>query len=199
MGGDTGRARKLTRRRVDLTDAALSDFRRGDDHVFLQLVQLYSGDLAGIARSFADSDDEAEDLVQETWARVFLHRQQYGGAGSLGGWIRRVCRNTCLSHVRDAARRRELLRRAPTDAVMSEGVVEVDQTTHGSRANRRILNVLSGLTARQQQVLWLRVLGDFGTRTVASQLGCPTGTVKSDLHRTLQALRRPEVAGRGMP
>lgn len=176
--------------RVESTDRVrLSLLRRGDEQLFANLVRQHTAELLAIARCFANDDDEAADLVQETWARVFLRRNQFRGDGSLRGWVRRVCRTICVSHARQAARRAHLLRLAPTDALLSEADGMADAPMAGS-LTAALRRAWPHLTARQRSVCVWRTAGDLTTAEIARRLGMPEGTVKSDLWHSRRRLRQ---------
>jgi len=185
-------------------EPSMAQFHAGDPAAFGELVRTHTDALQQIARGFAQDRSEVEELVQDVWGQVFLRRAQYRGDGPLAHWIRTVCRNTCMLHVRKRSRRQRLLR-SVTDAV---GVSEYTRA-----AARRVpehvecgwSRVLSPLTSRQRTVLLLRIVHGLPARVIASQLRCAVATVRSDMYRArarLRAALQPvplatEMAGHG--
>ncbi len=58
--------------------------------------------LMGICRRYV-GPDQAEDLMQESFIRVFKYLIQYRFEGSFEGWVRRICVNTCIRHIKSNA------------------------------------------------------------------------------------------------
>ncbi len=83
----------------------LPAFYSGDASLFRCLVEAHTPRLIAFVRPFADGDDDAEDLVQETWQLVYRKRETFRGTGTLLGWIYSIARNVCLGRRRRAAAR----------------------------------------------------------------------------------------------
>jgi len=161
----------------DLTDRALS----------------HADALHRLARHLAATPEEAEDLVQETYARAFAAAGQLADAGSLKAWLFQILRNTFLSRVRRERRGPvelvedpEAAGEDPADDAWLRGDVELE-------AMRRLVAgeieaALRTLGPDARTVVLLDVEG-FTEGEMAEVLGCPPGTVKSRLSRARAALR----------
>ncbi len=170
----------------------LARFRAGERDLFRRLVDTHSPRLLGVCRGFADDLDEAHDLVQETWVRVYAKRRTYRG-GSFPAWLFAVCRRVCLSAARQHARRgvpeRALERVADP---MSTGAAERAAVRHDVRA--AVTRALFGLPDRQRAVVVYRMIEGLSTRETAARMGCAEGTVKATLHQALARLAEPLAA-----
>ena len=140
--------------------------------------------LVAQAYAVAGNRVEAEDAVQEAFARASVRWGRIGGYDSPEGWVRRVALNLAFTGLRRARRLLEVLSRAPAPPVPplpadSLGLVEA----------------LKALPLGFRQVLVLHYLADLPVERVAGELGIAVGTAKSRLARAREALARQLVDG----
>lgn len=127
----------------------------------------------------------AQDLAQETFARVCQHWERVERMAAPGPWVHRVAMN--LAH--SAHRRRGAERRA-TDRAIARGagldllVAEPDVVVAGA-----LRTALLALPERERAVVVLRFYADLSVEDTASVLGIPSGTVKTTTRRAVAALR----------
>jgi len=153
----------------------------------------YADTLYNFARYLSGNATDADDLVQETYARALRAAGQFERGSNLKAWLFRILRNTWIS----LARRR---RGNPTvgglDTVVPDvepeptwfcDDIELDRLRKLVAAE--IEQAVMALSEDARTVILLDLEG-FTETDVASVLGCPVGTVKSRLSRARQALRR---------
>lgn len=169
-------------------------FWLGDHAYFDELVRTESPALRStITRYFHDAD-AVEELLQATWAAVFLKRRTFLGTGTLRGWMCCVARTTCLTELRRAATRWKY-----TDAQIQpvEWVSPLEAACRGD-VRTAIATAMSEIPERQQRVVLLRLLHGLTTKETARTLCCPAGTVQASLHRARKTLQR-RLKGVGEP
>jgi RNA polymerase sigma-70 factor, ECF subfamily len=156
-----------------------------------QAVLAHADVLYNFARYLSGNSTDAEDLVQETYARALRAAHQFEPGTNLKAWLFRILRNTWLS----LARRRRI---DPTVRGLDEADIEVEPTwfcddVELDRLRKRVAaeieHALLALSEEARTVILLDLEGLTET-DVAAVLGCPVGTVKSRLFRARQALRR---------
>jgi RNA polymerase sigma-70 factor, ECF subfamily len=149
----------------------------------------YADALHNLARYLTGNDSDAEDLVQETYARALAGADRFELGTSLKAWLFRILRNTFISGYR---RRRsdpvvgglDTVTPSPlADTAGRPGDVELDRLR--KIVADEIERALLSLTEDARTV----ILG-FSEAEVAAVLGCPVGTVKSRLSRARAALRQ---------
>lgn len=153
------------------------------DAGFPELVAALSADVYSGLRRMAGSS-EAEDLTQETFIRAYRALEGYEPerirALRLRGWIWTIALNLGRNHARDRARR-------PTPVELEDRVGVVDADPPDARAwDRR----LAALPAAQRRAVVLRHVVGLDYDEIAAATGRAPGTVKSDVHRGLEKLRR---------
>jgi RNA polymerase sigma-70 factor, ECF subfamily len=163
-----------------MTNVDYKKFYQGDDVVFEHLVNLQSPHLLALIRRFANSDDEAKDLLQESWLRIYRQRSSFCAHGSLLGWMLSVTRNVCL-----AAQRSERARKQREVAYCAERL-----TADIAYDSSRLHEAVAALPERQRDAVVSRLIEGHSTRETAQLLRCAEGTVKSLLHQGVRALRQ---------
>jgi len=151
------------------------------DTEFAEFVTAQRPTLLRLARLLSAGDPAyAEDLVQTTLTRLYVHWARVRRAGNPVGYARTALTHTFVDEQRRAHRRRERLTDAPRDAAAPE---------HEPGPTDAVLSALRGLPPRQRAVVVLRHWLDLDTAATARALGCTTGTVKSQNAKALAHLR----------
>jgi RNA polymerase sigma factor (sigma-70 family) len=171
-----------------LTDADSELIRRcrgGDEAAWLELVTRHTRRVFSIAYRFAGRVDEAEDLTQEVFVKVYQSLGRYApAAGSFEGWLSAVARNHAIDHYR--RRREERLRRVETsaglEALPSRGEGPQRTLEREERA-RLVRRGLRALPSELREAIVLCDLQGLSYEDVAATLGIPLGTVKSRINR----------------
>jgi RNA polymerase sigma-70 factor, ECF subfamily len=154
--------------------------------------QVYS-----VARHLSGSKEEAEDLVQETYARAFRSWRSFTPGTNLRAWLMRIMTNLNI----DRGRRRQ---RSPDTQPLEEGDYYLynqlsDTLPEGSPQEDQVLrrlsqndavNVLSAVPHDFRDVVVLVDIGDFSYQDAAQILDIPIGTVMSRLHRGRRILKK---------
>ena len=157
-----------------------------------------------VARRLVSSREEAEDLVQETYARAFRSWRSFTPGTNLRAWLLRILTNLNI----DRGRRKQ---RTPDEQPLEEGDYflynRLEQSTRdGNTAEERvverlsqddIVTALSAVPHDFRDVVVLVDIGDFTYQDAAQILDIPIGTVMSRLHRGRRILKR-ELADRAI-
>jgi RNA polymerase sigma-70 factor, ECF subfamily len=148
-----------------------------------------------VARRLVSSREEAEDLVQETYARAFRSWRSYTPGTNMRAWLFRILTNLNI----DRGRRDQ---RAPDIQPMEEGdyylynrLEETTGTDDETRVVERlsqdsIVEALSAVPHNYRDVVVLVDIGDFSYQDAAQILDIPIGTVMSRLHRGRRTLKQ---------
>jgi RNA polymerase sigma-70 factor (sigma-E family) len=158
------------------------------DTEFVEFVTAQRTALLRMARLLTAGDDAgAEDLVQTTLTRLYLHWPRVRRVGNPVGYARTSLTHAFVDEQRRAYKRRELT----TDVTTDRAVQDEDRDL----ANL-VLGALAQLAPRQRAVVVLRHFLDLDVAETARMLGCTTGTVKSQNAKALDRLRSvlaPEI------
>ena len=159
--------------------------KRGDKEAFEEIVRTFERRLFYYVRRLVESDEDAWDVLQETWVKAFR------GLGSLREtkrfriWLYAIAHRTVMSQYRTGYRRQAVLE----EAFGPEATVEADATPDPEDAERVHL-ALAELDPDFRGVLTLRFLEHLSVDATAEIMGVPPGTVKSRLFHAKKALKR---------
>jgi RNA polymerase sigma-70 factor (sigma-E family) len=138
--------------------------------------------LVGLARLLLDDPGQAEETVQEAFARTYDRWSRLRNRHDPLPYVRRAVVNL----VRGRLRRRVIARRHRPEPLRDAESAEEGAIRHESR--REVLEALGGLSARQRECVVLRFYLDCSTAETAAALRVSEGAVKTHLHRALGAL-----------
>ncbi len=144
-----------------------------------QLYRQHRTRALAIARRIVGDEDDAEDVVQDVFARLARKPLGFHGRSAWTTWLHRVMVNSSINWLR-ARRRRERLQHEP------QAPASPETQASGSEMQRHFEEALEKVNLQQRQVLWLREVRGFSYPEIAALLRIPEGTVKSALHRGRQ-------------
>jgi RNA polymerase sigma-70 factor (ECF subfamily) len=150
-----------------------------------------------VARRLVGTREEAEDLVQETYARAFRAWRQYTPGTNLRAWLLRILTNLNVDRGRKLQRTPDLQPLEESDYYLANKMAEsagedaLDQDRVVERLSQdSIVNALSSLPHDFRDVVVLVDIGDFSYADASQILDIPMGTVMSRLHRGRRLLKQ---------
>ena len=164
---------------------------RKDNTAWDQIVARFRRKIFHIAYKFTGKHDEAEDLTQEIFLKVFRSLEKFNRDADFSTWLSSVARNYCIDHYRASKRERE---------VLVEDLVAFDLAPASSGNPHRVLEErdrssfvrrgLEMLPEKLREAVVLRDLQGLSYQEMADQLRLPEGTVKSRINRGREELAR---------
>jgi RNA polymerase sigma-70 factor, ECF subfamily len=181
--------------------ALIVQCRAGDGAAWETFVRQMQGRMFALAYSYAGDREDARDLAQEIFVRLYEARSQWPDDHEFLPWLFRVARNRSVDYLR---RRRV---RSPGSVADESELTELPDASPGAEARaidadrRSLLHAaLRGLSAINREIVVLRDVHGLSVQQVASTLGVPAGTVKSRASRARVELAERVLAlarGRG--
>jgi RNA polymerase sigma-70 factor, ECF subfamily len=172
--------------------------QQGDHDAFEQLVRVYDQSVLRLAMNLLRSPEDAQDVYQEAFLRVFRNLDKFRFDCSFHTWLYRIVTNLCLDQMRKRKVRREeppVLAAAdgPLDRMDSvpEDRVDGDPQRHlfSGQIRIRVKQVLDGLTPRERMVFELRHYQGLRLRRIGEILGTTEEAAKNCLFRATQKMR----------
>src|SRR6266481_4978066 len=160
--------------------------KSGDESAFEILVKRQERKVFRVALRYTRVREDAEDIVQETFRKAFVHLQKFEGKSSFSTWLTRVAINEALMFLR----KRDTMREVPIDDPSSSGettpALELadagldPEATCVQREEAEILSAAIGhLGHRMRRAIELRDLGELSVQETARQMGLSVGAVKA--------------------
>jgi RNA polymerase sigma-70 factor, ECF subfamily len=170
----------------------------GDQDAFAQLVYTYDQSVLKLAMNLLRSPEDARDVYQEAFLRVFRNLNNFRFDCSFHTWLYRIVTNLCL----DQMRKRKVRREEPTVLTASDGPLDRMDSVQEERVDGdpqrnlfsgqlrvRIKTVLDGMTARERMVFELRHYQGLRLRRIGEILGTTEEAAKNCLFRATQKMR----------
>ena len=163
-----------------------------------EVVRRYRRKFFGIAYRFTGRYEEAEDLTQEIFFRVFRSLDRFDRNADFATWLYSVGRNHCIDHYRSGRREREVLidREVNLEEAVS-GRFDPHRSLEELDYKRLLSRALQALPTKLREVVVLRDIHGLAYQEIVDRLGLPEGTVKSRISRGRLELGRVLMAFRG--
>ena len=168
-----------------LVDAVIS----GDRDAFALLVERETPALFRACYRILGDVADAEDAVQETFVTAYRAIATYRGEGSLGAWLARIATRQALRRFR-GQRPTTSIDEAADSLELPAAVGDPLRDAVAAETQRSVRAAVAALDEPYREVVALRFFGELSLAEIASATDRPIGTVKAQLHRGLQRLRR---------
>ncbi|WP_425271778.1 RNA polymerase sigma factor SigW [Paenibacillus protaetiae] len=169
---------------------------KGDQRAFAELVDLYQDKLFHMAYRMLNNRQEAEDVVQDTFLRVYKNLDKYDEGLKFSTWIYRIATNLCIDRLR---------KRKPSyslDAESSEhegldgySMIPSDNRTPESEVlltetQKIVHQAIESLPPKYKTIMMLRYIQDMSLQEIGEVLDMPVTTIKTRVHRGREFLRK---------
>lgn len=172
--------------------------QRGDQAAFERLVRQYDQNVLRLAMNLLRSPEDAYDVYQEAFLRVFRNLDSFRFDCSFHTWLYRIVTNLCLDHLRKRkVRKQESLVVETGDGQVDRAeqlpeqrvIGDPQRTLLSMELRERIENALSGMTPRERLVFEMRHYEGMRLRAIGDSLGTTEEAAKNCLFRATQKMR----------
>lgn len=160
--------------------------REGDHEAFRLLVERYMKYAYNIAYRFVGDHDDAEDVAQESFVKVYEAIKSFRGEASFNTWLYRIVTNLSLNRVRQKKISITNMSIIENSVTHTGDFFKVQQAEETKAIIEKALHELPTL---QRAVVILRHINGLSTKQVGEILRCSEGTVKTHLHRGILKMR----------
>jgi RNA polymerase sigma-70 factor, ECF subfamily len=192
----------------DSDSVAVARVKAGDGDAYRALVDRHSRSVFRLAYRMTGNEQDAEDVVQETFLRAYKQLHRYEGRASFGTWLYRIASNYSLDLMRSRARHPQVAieeSAAPgTDALgaVASNAPGPDRLLFGDEVQRAVASTLKELSQQERTAFVLRHFEGQSIEEIGSSLGLSGNATKHSIFRAVQKLRRalePLVNSAGFP
>lgn len=168
----------------------IRSFKKGDESAFSQIVLRYQNRLLQAATIVLGDENEAMDIVQDTFVKAYFNLKSFRGDSSLYTWLYRILYNLCVSFLR----RKKIISFLSFDSQNES----FDFPSHGPGPEEEyerkeillaVKNAMGKLPARQRMVFAMKQLEGLRHKEIAEIMGITEGAVKSSYFHAVKKLR----------
>ena len=178
--------------------AWVEEASQGNQTAFGCLVRLFSRDVYGKAFSILKNHQDADDVVQETFIRVFRALPGFRFESSFRTWLITIATRQALNYRERVAKEHESL--DGPEGALEHPALRVEETQISAmfdqEARRLLQEALPRLPKRQLQALTLKLQHDWKYERIAQEMGTTVGSVKAHIFHAIQNLTRQVKGGR---
>ena len=182
---------------MDIEEATLVERCRGGDELAWEwLVRRCQGRVYGLAYHYLGSAEDARDVAQEAFVRVYRQLASFEGDRFMA-WLLRITRNLCIDQLRRRKTRppaEDVRADAGGDTAPRDAAPSPEQAWLADARRRLVHQALQRLDGANREVILLKDIQGLRLDEIADLLGLPIGTVKSRAHRARLELARQVVA-----
>ena len=187
----------LNTSRMEWTDAAAAEeARKGNHHAFRVLVERHSRTLFRLAYRMTGNQQDAEDLVQETFLRAYKRLGRFDNRSAFATWLYRICANCSLDLIRSRKNRREQQPTIKEDQEWSwldriaTSAPSPERLTQSGQIASLLEPAMNQLSESERVAFVLRHFEGCDIEEIARTLGVQNNAAKHSVFRAVQKLRR---------
>ncbi len=156
----------------------------GDRQMQELLYHRFSPKMYAVCLRYSGNSEDARDLLQEGFIKIFKNLSKYRGDGSFEGWIRRIFVNTSIEHFRKKVRVQDVTEK------QERTIEDKEWNVLDNLAEKDIIKMIHELSPGYKAVLNLHVIEGYSHKEIAEMLGINEGTSKSQLARAKTVLKK---------
>ena len=168
----------------------------GDEKSYRELIERYQGQVHSLAMRMVRRNEDAQDLTQETFVRMFRALDRYDPSRSFPAWLFTIASRLCIDHLRrrkfDPVPLTQQDRQSDEEYdidVEDPGLGPDVQAVHAEE-ERRTGDLIDSLPPHYRIVVLMRHQQDLAYEEIAQALNLPLGTVKARIHRARALLKQ---------
>ncbi|MEO6682751.1 MAG: RNA polymerase sigma factor [Ginsengibacter sp.] len=156
----------------------------GDRQMQKMLYDRFAPKMYGVCLRYAGNENDANDILQEGFIKVFKNLEKFRREGSFEGWVRRIFVNTAIEHYRKRVKLYNVTE------VQENTAEDTNLDALDNLATKDILNVINELSPGYKAVFNMHVIEGYSHKEIADILGITEGTSKSQLARAKGVLKK---------
>jgi RNA polymerase sigma-70 factor (ECF subfamily) len=174
---------------------AVERAQSGDSDAFRLLVEQHSRAVFRLAFRMTGNEQDAEDVVQETFLRAYRQLDRYEARASFSTWLYRIASNYSLDLIRMRKRHEDKRERGKAEEkdilqTLPVNTPGPDRITYSSQVKERVNEALNELSAQERTAFVLRHFEGMSIDEIGETLGTGTNATKHSIFRAVQKLRR---------
>lgn len=180
-----------------------------EERAFPELVRRYQGRVTNLVSRVLNDRECADDLAQEVFIRVFVHRRNYRRGSKFSTWLFTIAANLAKNEIRRRVRRRNWFSLDALQEVLKDSAIQLADPTEGRESamereqlQKAVGHAIATVPEKYRLALVLRDIEGLAYEEIAQVLNIPGGTVRSRINRARSMLKRkiqPLLKREGQP
>lgn len=171
----------------EIKDAKILEMLANDslfDKGFEQLVQSYQERLYWHIRKMVHFHEDADDVTQNTFIKVFKNIKGFKGDSKLYTWMYRIATNEAINHLKK--QKNKMLTHEEISGSQAERLLEADPYFDGDKAQQLLVLAIDKLPAKQKAVFNMRYFDEKSYKEISEILETSVGALKASFHHALK-------------
>lgn len=168
-----------------------------DDRAFPELVRRFQGRVTNLISRILNDRTGSDDLAQEVFVRVFVHRRNYRRGSKFSTWLFTIAANLAKNEIRRRVRRRNWFSLDALTEVLNDSFIQLADPTENrdvvierEQLQGEVGKAIAAVPEKYRLALVLRDIEGLAYEEIAEVLGVPGGTVRSRINRARSMLKR---------
>jgi len=168
-----------------------------DERAFTELVRRFQGRVTNLIARVLNDRESSDDLAQEVFVRVFVHRRNYRRGSKFTTWLFTIAANLAKNEIRRRVRKRNWFSLDALQEVLNDSAIQLADPTEGQeltlqreQLQEAIGRAIATVPEKYRVALVLRDVEGFAYEEIGQMLRVPGGTVRSRINRARGMLRR---------
>jgi len=158
---------------------------KNDSQCKALLYKQYASSLYGVALRYAKTEEDAQDILQDAFLRIFDNIEQYGGKGSLFAWLAKIVIHQACTFHHERSKAILVDYEDYEEMIADESIVESDKLTH-----QVLLGFIRELSQTYQTVFNLCAIDGYSGREAAKKLNCTEAICRARLFKARNMLKK---------
>lgn len=159
--------------------------KQGDTRAFKQVFQAYGKKIYHVARKFYLNHEDAEEIIQETFLKIWNHRERIDLSLSFNAYIYTIAKSILLNHIRKSA----TINTYKNYIKSTEAVNTTEEDVLFSDLERNFNHFLNALPPQRKMIFIMSKFQDLNNEEIAEKLNLSKRTVENQLYRALRSLK----------
>ena len=173
--------------RITSDEVLIARFQQGDNYAYDLLVKRYKDPLLNFIYRFLGNQTDAEDILQETFLRLYKNKHYYKEVAKFSTWIYTIAGNLAKTELRKRKRRKFFsLSQTPNDDhgfEIPDESKNPEQEANSQITDQIIQEAINKLSPKFKEVIVLRDIQGFSYEEISEMVKVPLGTIKSRVNR----------------
>ncbi len=169
-----------------ITEQVLVDFTKGKKYAFDVIYSSYAAGMYSICLRYTRCEDDAQDVLQEAFIKVYKNQSQYQLSSPIGAWIKSITINTALTYIQKMYK----YQLHEDEKVFDELVWEEEPTVDVEELRAKLMQILNKLPEGYRLVFNLYAIENLSHKEIAEYLGISENTSKTQYFKAKKFIQK---------